>query len=156
MPWPCGRPGVRAEPAVDLDPDGHALRPRSWTRLAGDTCYGSTGFLFTDDLDVTNRFYDDLRDAEGGQSRIRRSRAASQCSRACARQTLPQQAERYRDGQSWDLVQRIGRHLASGPATQASCASAGHRPRMRGSTRTPTSSWRRRPGGGVQRPARRA
>ena len=27
--------------------------------------YSSVGFLFTDDLDVTNRFYDDLRDAEG-------------------------------------------------------------------------------------------
>jgi hypothetical protein len=73
--------------------------------------FGTTGFLFTDDLDVTNRFYDDLRDVEGGQSR------SGQKGRKPVLADLrspdrPQQAARYQDGQSWDLVNKIGRYLA--------------------------------------------
>jgi ATP-dependent helicase Lhr and Lhr-like helicase len=73
--------------------------------------FGTTGFLFTDDLDVTNRFYDDLRDAEGGQSRS--GQPGRKPVLADLRSPdLPQQADRYRDGQSWDLVNKIGRYLA--------------------------------------------
>jgi ATP-dependent Lhr-like helicase len=73
--------------------------------------FGTNGFLFTDDLDVTNRFYDDLRDVEGGQSRGGRGgrRPVLAGLRSPDR---PQQADRYRDGQSWDLVNKIGRYLA--------------------------------------------
>ena len=72
--------------------------------------YGTIGFLFTDDLDVTNRFYDDLRDAEGGQSRYGQ-RGRKPVLADLRSPDLPQQADRYRDGQSWDLVDKIGRYL---------------------------------------------
>jgi hypothetical protein len=73
--------------------------------------FGSTGFLFTDDLDVTNRFYDDLRDAEGGQSRTG-GRAARRPVLAGLRAVArPEHDARYRDGQSWDLVEKIGHDL---------------------------------------------
>ncbi|HEY0640533.1 MAG TPA: protein DpdJ [Pseudonocardiaceae bacterium] len=74
--------------------------------------HGSTGFLFTDDLDVTNRFYDDLRDAEGQQDR--RGRSSGKPGRVLAALRSPDAdhtSERYLDGQSWDVVQRIGRTL---------------------------------------------
>jgi hypothetical protein len=72
--------------------------------------FGSTGFLFTDDLDVTNRFYDDLRDAEGGQ--FRSGRGGRKPVLAGLRSPdLPHQADRYRDGQSWDLAEKTGHHL---------------------------------------------
>ncbi|MEU2661924.1 protein DpdJ [Micromonospora sp. NPDC007220] len=71
--------------------------------------YGSRGFLFTDDLDVTNRFYDDLRDAEGGirsgRGRVGRVLAGLRSPEA------PFRAERFNDGQSWDLVRQIGHNL---------------------------------------------
>jgi len=73
--------------------------------------FGTTGFLFTDDLDVTNRFYDDLRDAEGGQSRSGQ-RGRKPILAGLRSPDLPQQADRYRDGQSWDIVDKIGRYLA--------------------------------------------
>lgn len=74
--------------------------------------FGTTGFLFTDDLDVTNRFYDDLRDVEGGQSRS--GRPGRKPVLADLRSPdLPQQADRYRDGQSWDLVDKVGRYLTA-------------------------------------------
>ena len=72
--------------------------------------YGSTGFLFTDDLDVTNRFYDNLRDAEGGQSRSGRS-GRRRVLAGLRSPDAPFAADRYADGQSWDLIQRIGRPL---------------------------------------------
>jgi ATP-dependent helicase Lhr and Lhr-like helicase len=69
--------------------------------------YGSTGFLFTDDLDVTNRFYDNLRDAEGGQSRSGRP-GRRRVLAGLRSPDAPLAADRYPDGQSWDLIQRIG------------------------------------------------
>jgi len=84
---------------------GRALDPSGEPFL-----FGTTGFLFTDDLDVTNRFYDDLRDAEGGQ--FRSGRGGRKPVLAGLRSPeLPQQADRYRDGQSWDLVERTSHHL---------------------------------------------
>ena len=82
-----------------------------------DGMYGSSGFVFTDDLDVTNRLYDDLRDAEGGQSR--RMRPGPTRKPVLAQLRSPQfthagtmrAVERYRDGQAWPLVTEIGRSL---------------------------------------------
>ena len=79
-----------------LDPPGH------------EYLHGSTGFIFTDDLDVTNRFFDDLRNAEGGQSRSRRRGRSGRVLAGLRSPDAPFSAERYIDGQSWDLVQRIG------------------------------------------------
>ena len=79
--------------------------------------YGSSGFVFTDDLDVTNRLYDDLRDAEGGQAR--RPRPGLTRKPVLAQLRGPQfthggaarTIERYRDGQAWTLPGEIGHPL---------------------------------------------
>ncbi|TDC70593.1 DEAD/DEAH box helicase [Actinomadura sp. GC306] len=85
---------------------GRLLDPRGKEGL-----YGSTGFLFTDDLDVTNRYYRNLRSAEGQGTgpRYRRKVLAGLRSPAA-----DHRAERYQDGQSWDFVERIGHLLDPG------------------------------------------
>ncbi|WP_405625042.1 protein DpdJ [Streptomyces sp. NBC_01396] len=78
--------------------------------------FGSRGFLFTDDLDVTNRLYDDLRDAEGGQIGRQGRRKGGGTPRpvlaALRSPDLPAQDARYEAGQSWNLPERIGHHLS--------------------------------------------
>jgi ATP-dependent Lhr-like helicase len=91
---------------------GRLLDPRGERGL-----YGSSGFVFTDDLDVTNRLYDDLRDAEGGQHR--RPRPGATRKAVLAQLRAPRfsagggahLAERYRDGQAWVLPSEIGHPL---------------------------------------------
>lgn len=78
--------------------------------------FGSTGFLFTDDLDVSNRFYDDLRDAEGGQTRFGRARRKPVLA-GLRSSEYPQHGARYADAQSWDLVERIGHVLGPTPGS---------------------------------------
>ncbi len=68
--------------------------------------YGSVAFAFTDDLDVINRLYDNLRDAEGAQPRGRMGGAVLADLRSPAE---PQAGPRYSDGQSWDLSYRLQR-----------------------------------------------
>lgn len=68
--------------------------------------FGSSAFVFTDDLDVTNRLFDDLRDAEGyfnGRPNARKRLAELRVSAA------PQSAARYQDGQVWGLAEQLGR-----------------------------------------------
>lgn len=68
--------------------------------------FGSCVFAFTDDLDVTNRLYDDLRDAEGAWG----GRTGARPALANLRDPADQQSsERYRDGQSWNLPDQLGR-----------------------------------------------
>lgn len=83
-----------------MDPPGH------------EYVHGSVGFLFTDDLDVTNRFYDYLRDAEGAPGRYRRGGRGRQVLAGLRSSRAPQASDRYRDGQSWDLIEQIGWRLA--------------------------------------------
>jgi ATP-dependent helicase Lhr and Lhr-like helicase len=73
--------------------------------------HGSVGFLFTDDLDVTNRFYDDLRDAEGAQGKYRRGGRTKRVLAGLRSPDAPYEHDRYRDGQSWNLAQRVGWQL---------------------------------------------
>ncbi|WP_280335171.1 protein DpdJ [Nocardia wallacei] len=74
--------------------------------------FGTTGFAFTDDLDVTNRFYDALRDAEGGQNRAMRS--SGQPILAALRSSARDfETDRERDGQVWRVTEKIGRTLSS-------------------------------------------
>ncbi|WP_280364312.1 protein DpdJ [Nocardia wallacei] len=74
--------------------------------------HGSRGFLFTDDLDVTNRLFHDLNHAEGGQ---RRRNGPTPAPLATLRsRDNDRHAERFDDGQSWDLVQDIGHELDAG------------------------------------------
>jgi superfamily II DNA or RNA helicase len=73
--------------------------------------YGSVAFAFTDNLDVINRLYDNLRDAEGFLSTGRPGGAILADLRS---PQAPQAGGRYLDGQSWDLpahLQRMDRAL---------------------------------------------
>jgi hypothetical protein len=83
------------------------LDPPASTSAMG--AFGRRAFLFTDDLDVTNRLYDDLRDAEAysifGQPDMRRQPLATL--RAAGAD------DRIRDleGQRWRLCEDIGHSL---------------------------------------------
>jgi hypothetical protein len=76
--------------------------------------YGKKVFAFTDDLDVTNRLYHSLMDAEGwaryGSPSDRRFGALANL-RASHRDD---HEFRLDDGQSWDLVEKIGHSLQDG------------------------------------------
>lgn len=68
--------------------------------------FGSSTFVFTDDLDVTNRLFDDFRDAEGyfnnrsnAKPRLADLRVSSD----------PQGTARYEEGQSWDVAEQLDR-----------------------------------------------
>jgi len=74
--------------------------------------FGSRGFIFTDDLDVNNRFYDDLRDAEGARPRFGRGGPAGHVLAGLHSPDAPQSAARFLDGQSWDLTRQIGHPLS--------------------------------------------
>ncbi|MEU9577212.1 protein DpdJ [Streptomyces chilikensis] len=78
----------------------------------GTTLHGTKGFLFTDNLDVTNRLYDDLRDAEGGQCGKNRRKPGAAVLAALRSEDLPDAEKRFIIGQSWDLPERIGHHLS--------------------------------------------
>ncbi|NBE85424.1 protein DpdJ [Micromonospora rubida] len=74
--------------------------------------FGSRGFIFTDDLDVNNRFYDDLRDAEGAGPRFARGRLGGHVLAGLRSPDAPQSSARFDDGQSWDLARMIGHALS--------------------------------------------
>jgi hypothetical protein len=65
-------------------------------------------FAFTDDLDITNRLYSNLLDAEG---RTRWNRPIGNSLAALRRPVEPELARRRRDGQVWDLPAQIGHQL---------------------------------------------
>lgn len=68
---------------------------------------GTKAFVFTDDLDVTNRLFSDLLDAEGQhyfENRIKQVKAPL----ASMRVPLPDAGGRRQAGQSWDLPHRLG------------------------------------------------
>ena len=71
--------------------------------------FGRRAFLFTDDLDVTNRLYDDLRDAEAytifGQPDAQRQPIAD------LRRAGPDAAVRDVQGQRWRICEDIGHPL---------------------------------------------
>ena len=76
--------------------------------------YGTRAFIFTDDLDVTNRLFFNLRDAEGEDSWGRRNPKKPDGSLANLRQsTRPDDDLRFRFGQSWRLCEEIGHSLSN-------------------------------------------
>ncbi len=85
-----------------MDPQGNGL---SFNR------FGQRVFVFTDDLDVTNRLFDNLRDAEAynifGDPDNGRFPLAAQRAR-----TGDDDSRREADGQRWWAAERIGRNLA--------------------------------------------
>ncbi len=78
--------------------------------------YGSKEFVFTDDLDVTNRMFYNLRDAEGQDSwgRPDRQRHPNGSLANMRNPQLPEQRPRFRFGQSWDLCAWLGHQLQYG------------------------------------------
>jgi ATP-dependent helicase Lhr and Lhr-like helicase len=85
------------------------------SRRISNGAFGTKNFLFTDKLDVTNRLYDQLRDAEGHDPR--RHRAVGSLAN-CRGTTQPDHMERWEVGQSWDMCEEIGHNLASGMTPQ--------------------------------------
>jgi DEAD/DEAH box helicase/Helicase conserved C-terminal domain len=74
--------------------------------------YGSRVFLFTDDLDVTNRLYHNLQDAEGLNSWGRPDPTRSPLA-ALRRIDQTDAALRLPAGQSWLLCEKIGHQLTN-------------------------------------------
>ena len=83
----------------------------------GSGLFGSKAFVFTDNLDVVNRLFHDLRDAEGRGWMSKRRQAND---KVLANLRSPHQQDRVKraqDGQSWDLVEAVGHRLpGSAPA----------------------------------------
>ena len=78
-----------------------------------DALFGTREFVFTDDLDVTNRLFFNLRDAEGLNSWGRPDPQKPNGSLANLRASNgPDEALRFRFGQSWKLCEDIGHVLA--------------------------------------------
>ena len=73
--------------------------------------YGSRLFTFTDDLDVTNRLYFQLLDAEGRNSWGRFDPGGHGALAALRASTQPEHAARQLLGQAWDVCEDIGHHL---------------------------------------------
>lgn len=80
-----------------------------------DSSFGNRVFAFTDNLDVINRLYHNLLDAEGWDSFGRPNQARALGSLANLRSpTLPNARERFEVGQNWAIVEDIGHVLAPG------------------------------------------
>jgi hypothetical protein len=71
--------------------------------------FGRRLFVFTDDLDVTNRLFDDLRDAEAYDLFGRRDPTRQPL--AALRGPAPDSAARDRDGQRWRMCEKVGHDL---------------------------------------------
>ncbi|HJZ35069.1 MAG TPA: protein DpdJ [Solirubrobacterales bacterium] len=74
--------------------------------------YGSKAFVFTDDLDVTNRLFHAVRDAEALAEYGRRRRRGATPLAALRATTEDDLQARREDGQSWDLAAEIGHDLS--------------------------------------------
>ena len=83
------------------------LDPPGATSVSG--AFGRRAFLFTDDLDVTNRLYDDLRDAEAFT--IFGKPDAQRLPLANIRRAGPDAAIRDVEGQRWRICEDIGHPL---------------------------------------------
>jgi hypothetical protein len=80
--------------------------------------FGCREFVFTDDLDVTNRLFFNLRDAEGqdswGRPDLARKPGGSLAN--LRNSALAEPGLRQRFGQNWELCEQIGHSLATGTA----------------------------------------
>ena len=91
---------------------GRAMDAPHHRRSAG--LFGRKVFAFTDDLDVTNRLYFDLLDAEGQRHRSRGAHLAYRPSLAHLRSpSLGDAPARRRAGQVWDLAIATGHGLGA-------------------------------------------
>lgn len=94
---------------------GRILTPRR-NSCSGEL-YGKRVFVFTDDLDVTNRLYYKILDAEGCNSFGRPIPLSARPHGSLAnlrRSSLQAHGKRLAWGQSWDLCEEIGHRLQPG------------------------------------------
>jgi ATP-dependent helicase Lhr and Lhr-like helicase len=84
-----------------------------FNNAASNGAYGSRVFAFTDDLDVTNRLFHNLLDAEGLNS-LGRPRTGRQPLAALRTHNATDSAQRLLAGQSWFLCEEIG-HILQTP-----------------------------------------
>jgi hypothetical protein len=78
-----------------------------WDANPSRGLYGKRVFLFTDDLDVTNRLYNNLQDAEGLDS-WNRPKPGEVTLASLRSAAAAEHAERFAAGQSWQLAEDIG------------------------------------------------
>jgi len=111
---------VRGDPASGTSLLSATIQTSMLMRRVQDTqrerysrgLYGTREFVFTDDLDVTNRLFFNLRDAEGQDSFGRRDMAKPEGSLANLRDSARLESDlRFRFGQSWQLCEEIGHEL---------------------------------------------
>ncbi len=76
--------------------------------------YGAKTFVFTDDVDVTNRLYFNLLDAEGRDSWGRPDNVKHPGGALAGLRSTDMSNARYIHGQDWRLCERIGRQLREG------------------------------------------
>jgi len=84
-----------------------------FNNAASNGAYGSRVFAFTDDLDVTNRLFHNLLDAEGLNS-LGRPQTGRQPLAALRTHNATDSAQRLLAGQSWFLCEEIG-HILQTP-----------------------------------------
>lgn len=87
-----------------LDPRGTSL---------SDGLFGQRTFVFTDDLDVTNRLYFDLLNAEGRDSFQRPDFARAPAGGLAVLRASDTSLGRYRAGQDWRACEQLGHQLAA-------------------------------------------
>ncbi|MFE9324120.1 protein DpdJ [Nocardia sp. NPDC052278] len=122
---------LRVDPVSRVSPlsatiQAAMLFARTLDTRGSEFLHGSRGFVFTDDLDVTNRLFHDLNDAEGAR-RGRRPGPTPAPLATLRSKDGSWHRERFDDGQSWDLVQSIGHELDPGgrsPGLQISLTSS--------------------------------
>jgi hypothetical protein len=73
--------------------------------------FGQRSFVFTDDLDVTNRLYFDLLSAEGRDSNQRVDRRNAPDGGLASLRRSGSSLSRYRDGQDWRMCEELGHDL---------------------------------------------
>ena len=69
--------------------------------------YGEKVFAFSDDLDVTNRLFDDLKDAEGWNV-FNQNDSTSQSLAMLRKKEMPSNNEKTINGQNWAICEEIG------------------------------------------------
>jgi len=88
-----------------------SLDPRGIDSSEG--LFGQRTFVFTDDLDVTNRLYFDLLSAEGRDSFGRPDRQRAPAGGLAALRYLGNSLARYRGGQDWRACEQWGHQLTT-------------------------------------------
>jgi hypothetical protein len=84
-----------------------------------DGLLGTKAFVFTDDLDITNRLYSYLLDAEGQRYRNGRTQQFKPALASMRRAGQGDLAEQRRAGQVWDLPMKLG-HKVDGAGLKVS------------------------------------